>query len=108
MSLLESRLSSNPSNPGIPASAWERLRCRLGGVLFVLLCVEIGTFLLVMPWSPVWDRILLLRYYPLLRPVLMSSYLRGAISGLGLVNLWLGVSQAWSFRRTPSVGLPGD
>jgi hypothetical protein len=107
MSLLESRLSSNPSSPGIPASWWERLRSRLGGVLYVLLCVEIGIFLLVMPWSPVWDRSLLLRYYPLLRPVLMSSYLRGAISGLGLVNVWLGVSQAWSFRRSPSGEYPG-
>ncbi len=107
MSLPESALSSNPSNPGPRISGWERAQRRIGAVLYILLCVEIGTFLLVLPWSAIWDRNLLLRYYPLLRPFYMSSYLRGAISGLGLVNLWLGVAQAWRFRRpaaAPSAG----
>ena len=73
---------------------------RLGSVLNILLCIEIGTFLLVLPWSEIWDRTLILRYYPLLRPWYMSAYLRGAISGLGLVNLGLGLSQAWQFRHS--------
>jgi hypothetical protein len=108
MSLPESTLSSNPSNPGPRSSGWERAYRRLGAILYVLLCVEIGTFLLVLPWSAIWDRNLLLHYYPLLRPVYMSSYLRGAISGLGLVNLWLGVTQAWSFRRPAVESSAGD
>lgn len=77
-------------------------------MLYILVCVEIGTFLLVLPWSPVWDRTLLLRYYPSLRPLYLSAYLRGAISGLGLVNLWLGVSQAWLFRRPASRRTGGE
>ena len=102
MSLPESALSSNPSNPSPRADGWERVRRRIGSVLYVLLCVEIGTFLVVLPWSAIWDGNLLLRYYPSLRPIYMSSYLRGAISGLGLVNIWLGVAQAWRFRRSAS------
>jgi hypothetical protein len=99
MSLTESALSSEPSNPASGSSGWEKAGRRLGGVLYILLCVETGVFLLVLPWSAIWERSFLLRYYPLLRPIYLSAYLRGAISGLGLVNLWLGVSQAWLHRR---------
>ena len=63
-----------------------------------------------MPWSAIWSRSLFLYHYPLLRPLWMSPYLRGAVSGLGLVNLWLGVSQAWNFRRpaSPHAGIEGS
>src|SRR5579884_4267837 len=94
MSQTESILSSNPNDATVRTSGWDRAGKRLGAVLFILLCVEIGIFLLVMPWSALWRRNLLLSYYPLLRPVFLSSYLRGAVSGLGLVNLWLGISHA--------------
>ena len=75
------------------------LQGRLARVLFILLSIEIGVFLLLIPWSEVWDRNLLLRYYPSVRPFYLSHYLRGAVSGLGLVNLWIGVSQVWNSRR---------
>jgi len=107
MSLPESNLSSNPSKPGPQSKGWETARRRIGAVLYIFLCVEIGTLLLVLPWSAIWERNFIVRYYPLLRPFYMSSYLRGAISGLGLVNLWLGVVQAWGFRR-PAVSSAGN
>jgi hypothetical protein len=97
MSLPESALSSHPN--ATPAGrGWSIARRRLGAVLYILLCIEIGTFLLILPWSAIWDRNLLLRLYPTLRPVFISAYLRGAVSGLGLINIWLGVSQAWRFK----------
>ena len=106
----ESALSSKPSDSAPAIRGWERARKRLGAVLYIALCVEIGTFLLLMPWSAIWSRSLLLYHYPLLRPLWMSPYLRGAVSGLGLVNLWLGVSQAWNFRQSASrhAGIEGS
>ena len=98
MSLPESALSSNRPSSAVQTSGWETARRRIGAVLYVLLCIEIGTFLLILPWSAIWDRNLLLNFYPSVRPVYMSAYLRGAISGLGLVNLWLGIAQAWGFK----------
>lgn len=102
MSLPESALSSNPHEAAPQADVWGRARRRIGAVLYVLLCVEIGTFLVVLPWSGIWEGNVLLRYYPSLRPLYMSSYLRGAVSGLGLINIWLGIAQAWRFRRPAS------
>jgi hypothetical protein len=108
MSETESILSSNPNNAPVRISGWQKAGKRLGAVLYVLLCVEIGIFLLVMPWSVLWSHSLLLSYYPVVRPLFLSSYLRGAISGLGLVNVWLGVSQAWSFRNPATRVSAGD
>jgi hypothetical protein len=102
MSPSESILSSKPNDAAVRAKGWERVRKRLGAALYIALCVEIGVFLLLMPWSAIWSRSLLLGHYPLIRPLLMSPYLRGAVSGLGLVNLWLGVSQAWGVRNPAS------
>ena len=65
------------------------------------MCLEVGIFLLLVTWSPLWTRNLLLGYVPTLRPLYMNAYVRGAVSGLGLLNLWLGFWQAWNFRRPP-------
>ena len=68
-------------------------------ILFVLFCLELGLFLMVLPWSWMWERNLILRLVPDLRPFLLSNYFRGALSGLGLVNLWIGLSETWNLRR---------
>ena len=75
-------------------------RMRWALVLTILLCVEIGMFLLLVPWSPLWEINWLLEYYPALRPFYLNAYVRGAVSGLGLLNLWLGLWQAWNFRKS--------
>ena len=67
--------------------------------IWIFVCLEVGVFLLVVPWSPLWTGSLLLGYYPALRPLYLSAYARGAISGLGLLNLWFGFKDLWDFRR---------
>lgn len=91
--------NSSKNHDSVPNAAGRRTRVRFAVVLFILLSMEIGVFLFVVPWSEIWDRNLLLGYYPSLRPIYLSHYLRGAVSGLGLMNLWLGISQAWNLRR---------
>ncbi len=68
-------------------------------VLFVLFCLELGLLLVVLPWTDLWDQNALLVWFPSLRPILLNSYLRGAVSGLGLLNIWVGLSDAFHFRR---------
>jgi len=76
--------------------AGERFR----RVLAILFCVEVGLFLLLAPWSEIWGRNSLVTYVPAFGPVYLSYYFRGAVSGLGLINLWLGLAQAWNLRRS--------
>jgi len=64
--------------------------------LLVLLFLELGVLLLVAPWSRSWERNLFLDLWPSLRPWLMDDRVRGAISGLGGLN----VLAAWfEFRQ---------
>jgi hypothetical protein len=62
-------------------------------VLYVLVCLEVGFFLILVPWSAIWERNYFLEVFPDLRPVLLSPSLRGAVCGLGLANVFLGVNE---------------
>lgn len=42
---------------------------------------------MLIPWSTFWERNYFVEWSPALEVVLTSNYLRGAISGLGLVNI---------------------
>ena len=58
-------------------------------VVLVLLCFELGVILVLIPWSALWERNFFLDRYPQLIPFLLNSYVRGAISGLGLLDIWI-------------------
>ncbi len=77
--------------------------------VYILFCFEVGLFLTVFPWMPLWDDNALLSYIPRVRPVVLSNYFRGAISGLGIVNLLLGaleVAYSQGIIRKPGLGSP--
>ena len=59
----------------------------LSRIIFLAYFVEVGLLLLVVPWSPFWDRNYFVQMWPLLEAVVKSNLVRGAISGLGLINL---------------------
>jgi len=74
---------------------------RLLAVAFILFCFEIGLFLVFVPWSSLWEHNVLLNYLPL-RGLLLNNFVRGAVSGLGVIDLLLGLgelSQFWKSLR---------
>jgi hypothetical protein len=62
-------------------------------IFFILFCLEIGLVLLLLPWTLFWDNNSLLRLAPHWADLWSSTSLRGAISGIGVLNLWIGVSE---------------
>jgi hypothetical protein len=58
--------------------------------VLVAFFVEVGLLLIVLPWSAFWERNYFGEAWPTLRPWLTNNFLRGAISGLGVVNLVAG------------------
>jgi hypothetical protein len=66
--------------------------------VFIFFCFELGFFLIVFPWSQYWDNNLFLFYIPALRDLVLSNYFRGAVSGLGIVDIGLGFWEAMHFR----------
>lgn len=68
-------------------------------VLWVVLFLEVGLLLTVVPWSTYWDRNYFTQMAPWLRRGLANNYVRGAVSGLGLVNLAAGLVDAAGLVR---------
>lgn len=67
---------------------------------------EAGLVLLLVPWSIYWERNYFVQALPMIEPVLASLYVRGAVSGLGLVNLLAGLVEIWTFLTTRQVPDP--
>lgn len=58
-------------------------------ITILLLWLVLGLALILVPWSDIWETNYFLFQYPALAIFLKSSYLRGAISGLGFMNVLL-------------------
>lgn len=68
-------------------------------VLYVLVCLEVGIFLTLVPWSVIWERNYFLQVYPTLRPLFLHPSLRGAVSGLGVANIFVVLHEVMARRR---------
>jgi len=87
-----------PPNP-TRSQVWMH---RVWLVVFVLFCLEVGIVLMVGPWTRAWTDNSLSSTFPRIHEFLMNSFVRGAVSGLGLVDFWIGISRAISYRETVS------
>jgi hypothetical protein len=67
---------------------------RLRSVLWLLILFELGVVLVFLPWLQMWESNYFLSQYPLLRPFLLHPSLRGAITGLGALDILLAVDLA--------------
>ena len=72
---------------------WGPVRSRLFRGLFVIYCVEAGLFLLIAPWREFWSTLVsrsaLSETH--LGVLLVVPWVRGAVSGFGLVHLVWGI-----------------
>ena len=66
---------------------------RVFGVGVILLCFEIGLFLIYVPWSALWEYNLLFLYAPGIRPLFLSTFIRSAVTALGGLNCLIGISE---------------
>ena len=85
----------------LPPPAGPRWFRRLSSVLFVIFCFELGLSLLVYPWTDSWGN----NYFSMAVPDSAvtvwrqwwnNPYVRGAVSGLGLLNVWIAVAEVFS------------
>ena len=72
---------------------------RLASLLFIIVCFEVGVFLLVFPWMDYWNNNSIASFAPWVRAIWESSYFRGALSGLGLVNIYISLGEVLRLRR---------
>ena len=55
--------------------------------------LETGLLLVLLPWSAFWERNYFVEWSPLLSGWLTSNYTRGAVSGLGILNVWAALGE---------------
>ena len=75
-------------------------------LLLIVFFLEVGLVLAVAPWSLFWERNYFAALLPMLHGVITSAYVRGAISGLGLVNLVAAVAELRSLRAARRLTRP--
>ena len=89
-----------PASTAIPpartAPLWLQ---RISLFVLVLFCVYLGVLVTILPWwTRVWDQNLFILARPQLATVLHLGAVRGFISGLGLLDIWIGISEAVHYR----------
>ena len=72
-------------------------------VILVIFCVELGLLLIAIPWTSIWTENVLLRNSPRLREFLAHGFVRGCVSGLGFLDIWLGIWEAVHYRDRKKV-----
>lgn len=70
-------------------------------ILWTLICFELGVLLILVPWSGFWERNVFLARYPDLIPYLLNPYTRGAVSGLGLLDIFVAISLLIPKKKPP-------
>jgi len=96
-----------PAHPAAPIeefteparSGWPR---KLAMLLLIVVCFEVGLFLLVFPWMRYWGTNSIAALAPWMQGLWNSSFFRGAVSGLGLVNLYISIAEMVRLRRPPA------
>jgi hypothetical protein len=73
-------------------------------IVYILICLEVGLLLVVLPWTPYWNENLFLDFInsrlhaAWLSAALQSGYVRGAVTGLGALNIMAGLRDVFRFR----------
>jgi hypothetical protein len=88
--------SQDSASKVVQESVWGK---RLGLVTFVLITVELGLALIVIPWLPVWKHNALLAGHDYLRALVLHNFTRGIVSGFGLIDIWIGILAAVHYRE---------
>ena len=89
------------------------MSARLSVIFYIILCLEIGLVLTLMPWIPQglfglsdWGNNYFLLYaarktgFYGLQAVVASGWVRGAVTGVGVVNLGIAFWEMLHFKQT--------
>ena len=62
---------------------------RILRALTVVLLFEMGALLLYLPWSAFWEQNYFLNHFPWLMPMLLHPSVRGVVSGIGVLDIFV-------------------
>lgn len=71
---------------------------RLFTFVYVLFCLTLGLLLIRLPWSDAWFEDGLLNRWPTVLHLVHQGFVRGAVSGLGVIDIWVGIMEVIHYR----------
>jgi len=71
---------------------------RFSLVVLVVVCIELGMLLAILPWTTVWNQNSFLAIHPGLKSLVQNNFVRGIATGLGLIDIWIGIWEAVHYR----------
>lgn len=94
---------TSPAKPAaqeasIGVASQEAPTNRWVAMLYIAFCFEMGVFLFIFPWVPAWHHNFFVGRYAWISAISRNFYVRGAISGLGLVDIFLAFCEVWRMR----------
>jgi hypothetical protein len=92
-------VQTHPSRQGIRYTGFELWLHRITVLMFVFVCAVVGVLLVILPWRPEWTDNHLLMASPGLRAFVSNGFVRGICSGLGLLDIWIGFSEAVNYHE---------
>lgn len=72
---------------------------RLTTLMFVCVCAGFGVLLVMLPWTSAWTDNRFFIIYPPLRDFATNNFVRGMCSGLGVLDIWIGFSEALHYHE---------
>jgi len=67
----------------------------------ILFYLALGAVLFFSPWAAFWNENFFLAHYPWLSEIGSNYFVRGAISGLGLVNIGMAIDAIHNMAHPP-------
>jgi hypothetical protein len=94
-------MSAPPTAPPAPPKPgrfvrWHR---RVLALCLIVFAFELGLFLVVFPWLPQWEMSWVPLHSPRFVNLWMSSYFRGLLSGLGLLNIYIAIAETLKLMK---------
>lgn len=75
-------------------------------IVYIMICFEVGVLLAILPWTSYWNDNFFLYFLtgklhaPGLATFLQSGYARGAVTGLGALNMLAGIRDIINFSES--------
>ncbi|BDC47737.1 hypothetical protein F183_A00530 [Bryobacterales bacterium F-183] len=86
--------TQQPDAPA-PRSVWSKALSLIG----VVICFEVGVFLMVFPWMEAWNQNWFPSQHIFLLDLWESNYFRGALTGLGGINVYISFAEMMRLLR---------
>ena len=67
--------------------------------LFVILRLYVGALVVLLPWRSIWTTNAWINNWPLVASFIAQGWVRGLVSGLGLLNIWMAFNVLFRRKR---------